>query len=123
MSVYGAAPSHSVRARKSDPAAGSRGTSRKKNRQSPDPARQPQSLAPNTEPVVIELVGLRGRDTAPPKATETGTTMESARHGEVDRESYIRDRIFMAGRSSPEGSPTRDEGAIRAAAAATASGW
>src|SRR5688572_15001125 len=52
ISVYGAVPSHSVRARKSEPSAGSAGTSRKKNRQSPDSARQVQSLAPKTDPLL-----------------------------------------------------------------------
>jgi hypothetical protein len=52
MSVYGAVPSHSVWVMNNDPSAGSSGTSKKKNRQSPDSARQVQSLAPNTDPLL-----------------------------------------------------------------------
>jgi hypothetical protein len=52
MSVYGEVPSHVVCVRKSDPSAGSAGTSKKKKRQSPDSARHVQSFAPKTEPLL-----------------------------------------------------------------------
>ena len=68
MSVDGPGSSHVVRARNSVPSAGSSGTSRKKNRQSPDSARHVQSLAPNTEPLLYSRCACAAATSVPPNS-------------------------------------------------------